>query len=107
MKVTSEKGIYEVAWPRAKRVVESVSFAQRLDALEGKTICALSDRIFRADEILPMIERELTNRYPDISFVSSEVFGSIHGGEEANSIAALPNTLKQNKCDAVISAIGC
>ncbi len=98
---------YEVVWPRGKRVVKDIPYAQHLDTLEGKTICELSDRAFHVDELFPMIEKELANRYPGVKFVSYEVFGNIHGGEEAKVIAALPNKLKQSKCDAVISGIGC
>ena len=54
-----------------------------------------------------MIEKELTKRYPGIKFVSYEVFGRTHGEEEAKVIAALPDRLKQNGCDAVISGNGC
>ena len=107
MTVAFGKGVYEVVWPRGKRAIEGISCAQRLDTLEGKTICELSNRTFRADEIFPLIEKELTNRYPGLKFVSHEEFGTTHAGEEAKVITALPNTLKQNKCDAVISGVGC
>ena len=107
MSVTSEKGTYKVLWPRGKKVTGDTRYARRLDTLEGKTIGELSNRIFRGDEIFPVIEKELANRYRGIRFVNYDVFGSIHGKDEANVIAALPDTLKQNECDAVISAVGC
>ena len=106
MKGASKTGLYEVVWPRGNRVVDSIPYAQRLDTLEGKTICELSNLIFRADEIFTLVEKELSDRYPSIKFVSHKMFGSIHGGEEAKVIATLPNALKQNKCDAVISGVG-
>ena len=83
------------------------TMAPRLDTLEGKTVCELWDWIFRGDEIFPMIENELAKRYPGIKFVSYDVMGNIHGGEEAKVIAALRDKLTQNKCDAVISGLGC
>ena len=98
---------YEVVWPRGKRPMETFHFAKRLDTLEGKTVCALWDWIFRGEQIFPAIEKELAKRYPGIRFVSYETFGSTHGGKEAETLAALPDKLKQNKCDAVISGIGC
>ena len=98
---------YKVVWPRGKRVVEDISYARHLDTLEGKTICELSDRMFHADDIFPMMEKELAKRYPRIEFVRYEEFGNIHGGEEAKVIGALPDKLKQNRCDAVISGMGC
>jgi hypothetical protein len=86
--------------------VEAIPYAQRLDTLEGKTICELSNLIYRSDEIFPLVEKELSNRYEGIKFISYKTFGSIHGGGEESTIAALPNALKQNKCDAVISGVG-
>ena len=99
--------MYEVVWPRGKRLGGIVSLAERLDTLEGKTICALWDWVFRGDKIFPAIEKELAKRYPGSRFVGYEVFGSIHGGDEAKVLAALPDKLKQNKCDAVLSGVGC
>ncbi len=98
---------YEVVWPRGKRPIETVRFAQRLDTLEGRTVCQLWDWAFRGDEIFPVIEKELAKRYPEIKFVSYKVFGSTHVGKEAEMLSVLPNKLKQNKCDAVISGVGC
>ncbi len=99
--------MYEVVSPRGKKAVEIIRLAKRLDTLEGKTICELWDWIFRGDQIFPAIEKELTKQYRGIKFVSYEVFGSTHGGDEAKVLAALPDKLKQNKCDAVISGVGC
>lgn len=102
-----DKETLEVVWPRAKKVVESSVFAGRYGSLEGKTIGELWDRIFRGDELFPLIETELEKRYPGIKFVNHEVFGNTHGSKEAQTIAALPQKLKENECDAVISGMGC
>lgn len=67
----------------------------------------LWDWVFRGDEIFPMVEKELVKQYPRLRFVGYEVFGTTHGGEEAKTIAALPDKLRQNGCDAVISGMGC
>ncbi len=99
--------MYEVVWPRGKKTVGIVRFAKRLDALKGKTICELWDWLSRGDEIFPLIEKELSKRYPGSKFVSYEVFGSIHGPDEQKVVTALPDKLRRNKCDAVISAMGC
>ncbi len=100
-------GYYEVVWPRGKRRSEAVRFARRLDTLEGKTVGELWDWIFRGDQIFPVIEKELVKRYPGIKFVNYDVFGSTQGFDEAQVLAGLPDKLKQYKCDAVISAVGC
>ena len=99
--------MYEIVWPRGKKTVGIGRFAKRLDTLEGKTIATLWDWVFRGDEIFPLIEKELAKRYPGSKFVSPEEFGSTGGPGEEKVFAALPDKLKQNKCDAVISGVGC
>ncbi len=84
-----------------------MNLAHRLDTLENKTIAELWDWLFRGDKVFPVIEKELTKRYPGIKFADYKVFGSTHGGNEADVLAGLPEKLKQHGCDAVISAIGC
>ncbi len=99
--------MYEVVWPRGRRTGGNVRLAKRLDTLEGKTVCELWNWIFRGNEIFPVIENELVKRYPGIKFISYKMLGSIQGGEEAKTLAALPDRLMQNKCDAVITGVGC
>lgn len=103
----AEKGIYEVVWPCGNKAAEAGRLAKRLDTLEGKTVGNLWDGVFRGDQIFPVIEKELAKRYPGIKFVSYEVFGSTHGGEEGKVVASIPDKLRLNGCDAVISGIGC
>ena len=103
----SGNGFYEVVWPRGARAVEGLPYAKRLDSLAGKIVCELWDWMFHGDKIFPMIEKEMAKRYPNSHFVSYKVFGSTHGGDEAEVLAALPDKLKQTRCDAVVSGIGC
>ncbi len=98
---------YEVLWPRGRKVVEGAYLAKRLDALEGKTVGFLWDWVFRGDEIFPVLEKELAKRYSGIKFVSYEEFGSTGGAKGADVLADLPDKLKENRCDAVISGVGC
>ncbi|MFC2048005.1 hypothetical protein ACFLSK_01055 [Chloroflexota bacterium] len=104
--MVSEKGLYEVVWPRGRRVVEDLSYAKRLESLEGKTLCELWDGVFHGDKIFITLEKELTKRYTGIKFVSHEEFGCIHGAEGARTVAALPVKLREYKCDAVICGVG-
>ncbi len=108
MEQISEKGVYQVVWPRGRRVVgEGLTCARRLNSLEGKTICELWDGVFQGDRVFSIIEKELKKQIPGIGFVGYQAFGMTHSEAEAEVLAALPEKLKRNKCDAVISSMGC
>lgn len=98
---------YEVVWPRGKRTEVSGKLAKRLDSLEGKVIAELWDWIFKGDALFDVFEKELGKRYPGIKFVSWKEFGEIHGANEKEVLAALPEKLKQFNVDAVICGVGC
>ena len=98
---------YEVVWPRGKRVKTGGRLAKRLDTLQGKVVCELWDWVFKGDEMFKVWEQELPRRYPGIKFVSWKEFGEIHGGNEKEVLAALPQKLEQYRCDAVICGVGC
>ena len=97
---------YEVVWPLGRLAYRTLSFKPRIHDLNGKTICELSHLSFRMDELFPAVREVLKKQYPDIKSVEYSVFGNIHGSNEAEVIAALPDLLHKYKCDAVISGIG-
>jgi hypothetical protein len=103
----TDLSVYEVVWPRGKRVTPSVPLAKRLNTLEGKTICELWDWVFRGDEVFEIIEKELRKRYSGVKFVSYKEFGSIDTANEAKVLSALPDYLKKQGCHAVISGVVC
>ena len=96
-----------VVWPRGRKTVEPRPVAPRLTTLEGKTIGQLWDDLFRGDEIFPILERELGQRWPGVKFVNYSVFGSTHGSEERKVLEELPGRLKELGVDAVISGMAC
>ena len=98
---------FAVLWPRGERTAASQPLAPRMPTLEGKTVAFLWDYLFRGEEIFPMLEQALSERYPGMRFVGYEEFGSTHGDEEHKILAALPGRLKTLKVDAVISGMGC
>ena len=104
--MASQQAMYEVLWPRGRKTISTGRLAKRLDTLEGKTICEVSNRSFHSNETFPFIEKELTRRYPGIKFVGYEEFGSTRTGD-AKTLAVLADKLKQNKVDAVICGVGC
>lgn len=98
---------FAVVWPRSEKTAEIIPLARRLESLEGKTVCQLWDYMFRGDEIFPMLEETLGQRYPGVKFVHYEEFGSTHGEDETRIINGLPEKLKALGADAVISGMGC
>ena len=100
-------GPYAVVWPRSEKAVEVKPLARRPDSLDGKKVAFLWDYLFRGDEIWTMLQEELPKRYPGMSFVGYEEFGSTHGDEEHRVLAELPGKLKALGIDAVVSGMGC
>ena len=105
--VFAKDEVYDVVWPRGRAVSKIIPLAKRLDTLEGKTVCELWDYMFRGDEIFPMLEKLLLEKYPGIKFVHYKEFGRTHGADEAKVLAAFGEKFKKFGCDAAISAVGC
>ena len=100
-------GYYEAHWPRSPRQQLTRELAPRLDTLEGKTVAQLWDQLFKGDVVFDVLEEGLKQRIPGIKFVSWRDFGSTHGGEEREVLAALPQRLKDLGVDAVVSGMAC
>ena len=101
-------GWNEVCWPSAPRLrSERKALAPRLAGLAGKRIALLWTWVFRGDETYAVLQRELQARYPGISFVGWEAFGNIHGTDEREVVARLPQRLRELEVDAVLTAMGC
>ena len=98
--------LYEVFWPGGPSAVNTISSAPRAD-LTGKRIGILWDYMFRGEEIFPILEKSISERYENVEFIGYENFGSTFGGDEHAVLAALPKRLNNLKIDAVISGIGC
>jgi hypothetical protein len=96
-----------VLWPRGRRTVTARPVAPRLETLKGKTIGQLWDDLFRGDEIFPMLESALVQRFPGVKFVGYRTFGSTHGAEEHEVLATLPARMREHGVDAVISGMAC
>ena len=103
----SNDGYYEAYWPRGARQQRTRALARRLDSLEGKTVAQLWDYLFKGDEVFAVLEEGLKKRFPSVKFVSWRDFGSTHGGEEKDALAALPARFKELGVDAVISGMAC
>ena len=105
--MASKDGQYSVVWPCGERRLKVRKLARRLDTLNGNTVAQLWDYLFKGDEVFLLLEEELKRRYPGIKFVSWREFGSTHGDDEKESLAALPKRFKELGVDAVISGMAC
>lgn len=94
-------------WPAGLPAVPIVAPAPRLSELTGQTIAFLWDNVFRGDEIFATVEGALSEAYEGIRFVPFDTFGSTFGGDEHEVLAALPERLRAEGVDAVISGVGC
>ena len=74
--------IDDVVWPRSARGVQARRPAPRLDTLDGARIAFLWDYLFRGDELFPVLERALRERFPSCDIVGYDVFGNLHGVDE-------------------------
>jgi len=100
-------GDYAVYWPRTRRRTLVTALAARLETLNNRTVAQLWDYLFRGDEVFAILERTLKQRFPEIRFIHWSEFGSTHGKDEREFLAALPERLRALKVDAVISGLGC
>ena len=77
-------------------------YAPRLSGLNGRTIGEISNRLWAADRIFPIIREALQQRFPDIKFVPYTEFPSgsdkIMDNEDLGELALIKG------CDAVIGA---
>lgn len=97
---------YQVVWPSGKRTIREQPLAKRLDNLNGKTIAELWSWTFKGDVMFRAFEDELKERYPDVKLISWKEFGEIHGANEREVLAELPDKLKKFGVDAAITGVG-
>ena len=81
--------------------------AKRLDTLENKTICGLSNGRYYFAETWPIVKKLLVQKYPRVKIVDWDKFGAIPDKDEGAVLKALPEKLRKHGCDAVISGNGC
>ena|GEM_PF-1070062 len=77
-------------------------FSPRLDTLEGKTICEISNESWQADRTFALIEEVLTKLYPTIKFIPWTEFPSGTDVITAES-SGIGDLVKAAGCDAVIT----
>jgi hypothetical protein len=98
---------YRVVWPLSPLGVQQHRLAPRLDTLDGKRVAFLWDYLFRGAELFPVLAGELRRRFDGVDIVGYETFGNLHGADEKEKLAALPEELRARHVDAVVSGMGC
>jgi len=107
MSVEKPREEFEVLSPTGPVGVQISPSAPRPDTLDGKKIAFVWDYVFRGDEMFPVIEQSLRQRFDGISFVSHQTFGSIFGGDEEAVLEELTNKLRTMGIDGAICGVGC
>jgi len=105
MNQLSDDGDFKAFWPRGMRQVAVKDLAPRLKSLRGRRVALLWDYLFRGDEIFDIVEQQLHQQFPDMSFVGWREIDNIHGNDERKLVAALPGRLRAAGVDAVITAV--
>ena len=103
---TREDPKYDVVWPLGKVAAETVQTTESVSDLDEATVAEVWDWVFRGDEMFPVIRDQLSSRFPGIRFVEYETFGDIHGPNQQENIASLPERLRRHGCTAAIVAVG-
>ena len=81
----------------------SVLHADRLDTLEGKTICELSNGAWQFDRIFPFLREQLKKQFPTVNILPyTEVIGSRADLENLDHVIKV---LKEKGCQAVITGM--
>ncbi len=98
--------IYECVWPLGQRAATQIRPAQRIADLRGKKVAELWNYLFQGETIFPVIRAELSKRFPGVSFMTYENFGTTNGPQRDQLLAQLPQLLASGEVAAVISGVG-
>ena len=81
----------------------TVLHAARLDSLEGKTICEVTDGSWEDQRTFAVIRELLQEMYPTAKFVTYDNFPTITNVLTVADMAGIATEMKEMGCDAVIS----
>jgi hypothetical protein len=98
--------VYEVVSPIGTQRKSQVDPAPGFPDLSGKRVAFVWDLLFSGDLVWDTISKELANRYDGMEFVGYQEFGDIHGADERQVIAQLPDRLHQLRIDALLAGVG-
>ncbi len=96
--VQAEPVTLEVYDPTGAMEVTEVH-APRLDTLDGKTICELSNDSWQAHRVLPEVQKLLQGRFPSAKFIPYSEFPVGNDGIDSDKTADL---VAKRGCQAVV-----
>ena len=102
----SGREIYEVLRPTGEAARKTVQAADRLDTLNGKTVCEVWNAGYRGERTFPKLRELLQKRYPGVKIVPYTEFPLARHYNIDEVLADLPQLLREKGCDAVISGNG-
>jgi len=98
---------FGVVWPLSPvHRAEQTDAVPRLGQLSGKRIGLIWDYLFHGDRIFEVLREHVHAHFEDVTFVGPEIFGNIHGPDEDEIIAALPNVVDRERLDSIVAAVG-
>ena len=81
----------------------SLFYADRLDTLDGKTVCELSNGSWQFDRVFPFVRERLKERYPTVKIIPyQEVVATRAELEDIDHVA---KRLRETGCQAVIAGM--
>ena len=102
--------VYRVVRPTGDVVHPMITQAPRLDTLEDKTICIVSNQGFKSHVTMPVIEGLLRKNYPNSKLVPPADMPRAQKppavGAKDQATEAMIAALKEKGCQAVISGNG-
>jgi hypothetical protein len=98
--------LFEVVWPGGRRATRQFAVTPGLDNLDGKVVAELWDRVFRGDQIFPLVREQLRRRFAGVTFVDYDKFGDIFGWNESEVVRRLPDLFERHRVDAAIVGVG-
>ena len=97
---------YEVVWPLGRKTLKDMAMSRRFADNSAKRVGFIWDYMFRGNDMFPLLQSGLAERYPGSTFVPYAYFGNVHGHDEREVLAALPERLRESRVDAVVVGVG-
>lgn len=103
--MSTQDSRFSVHWPLAGKRQKDVALNARHEDMRGKRIGFIWDYMFRGDQMFPLLQAGLSEKFPGSTFVPYSTFGNAHGHDEADMLVTLPDKLKREKVDAVVVGV--